>query len=220
MRINIPSPILKNVLVAIVVIVFFGVVGYREIFKPDGARVAKAVAGYSVLTTGDAKDANYYGARRAQLAVQEYQKGVRETSPGCDCGPEIDKYTEGHHAQWCAMFASWITKEAGSPMVNPTGGWRFTNSRELASYLEKNGTWYSRDQVISQKLEPKPGDFLIYWRGDINNGLGHVDIMITPSDANGRADIIGGNVHDKVELRNIPFRDNYGFLGFGRPEKS
>jgi hypothetical protein len=160
----------------------------------------------------------YYGARRAAIALGEYKKGVKEDTRGCNCGIEVNKYTNGKNEQWCTMFVSWVTKQAGLPLTtdnNPS--WSIVKSRDLAAYLENNGIWYSSDYVIENNLKPQLGDFVIYWRGDFENNLGHVDIVVKEEDGLGRLGLVGGNVRDRVSYRELNYKDDYGFLGFGRP---
>lgn len=161
-----------------------------------------------------------YGAKRALIALDEYNKNITEDVTGCNCGSEIDKYTEGSPAQWCAMFVSWVSREAGSPLVDPTSGsWKITNSRIFTDYIKQNGTFYSKEQVFKENIQPKPGDFIIFYRGKVADNLGHIDIVIEAKE-NGKADLIGGNIRDRVMYRkDFPYRDYYGFLGIGRPEK-
>jgi hypothetical protein len=193
---------------------------FGEFTHSEDRRVSRFVsANASNLAIADTPSQDI-GAKRAQIAMEQYELKVTESTPGCNCGKVIDKYTDNHPAQWCTMFASWVTKEAGSPVYSTkTNSWRITNSREFANYLQMNGTWHSRQDVIDNKLEPEIGDFIVYWRGDFDDRLGHVDIVVNPGKKAGYADTVGGNLHNTIKLRNFPYRDNYGFLGFGRPEK-
>jgi len=196
----------------VLMLAFFAVVGYKEWFANSPVLAQNIVEANSANT-------NDPGLKRAQVALQEFNKHVVESEPDCECGPEINLYTDNHPAQWCTMFASWVAKQAGSPVwSDKTKSWRISNSREFAEFLQKNGTWYSRDQVVSQHILPKPGDFIVTWRGDLEQRLGHVDIVIAVHDRT--ADVVGGNIGDRVVFRkDLPYMDDYGLLGFGRPEK-
>lgn len=206
---------------------FFGYAAYKDwIF--DSAAVAEEKI-HSALTVHAAtssqpeasKNPEYYGLKRAEIALAEFRKNVVETKHGCNCGPEIEKYTEGNHAQWCTMFASWVTYAAGSPVMNEkTESWRITNSREFAKYLQTKGTWYPRQQVIDEKIEPRIGDFIVFWRGKFEDNLGHVDVVVEKGAVLGTAGLVGGNLKDRVQFReSFPYLQHYGFLGIGRPEK-
>lgn len=214
----------KVIVVATLVslVLFFGYVGYRDLFyDPTTSAEQKLASQVENLNDSVRKPRAYYGAKRAQIALAEYRKGVVETPMGCNCGPEVDKYTEGYHAQWCTMFASWVAKEAGSPLLNEkTNSWRILNSRDFAKNLEQNGTWYSREEIIQKGLQPKVGDFVVFWRGDFEDNLGHVDIVVDTDRSPGTAGLVGGNLSPgQVKYRDFPYLQNYGFLGFGRPEK-
>lgn len=195
-------------------------VGYRDLMHDPTRAVERQLQG-QIAIASDADIAArelYYGQMRAKIALAEYKKGVKESTKGCECGPDVDKYTEGHRAQWCTMFASWVAKEAGTPVSSEmTKSWRITNSREFAEYLQKNGTWHSRDEILQKGLKPQIGDYVIYWRADFDDRLGHVDIVINPDVAPGVAGTIGGNLKDKVAYRDFPYLHDYGFMGFGRP---
>lgn len=159
------------------------------------------------------------GTARARVALAEYELGVVEEPIGCNCGPRIDLYTDNNQIQWCASFASWVTKEAGSPLTNASGSsWRIGNSRAFAEALQAQGQFYSREQIVAEGLEPEVGDFIVFFRGEFEDELGHVDILARAT-GEGRGDLIGGNVKDRLALRaDFPYLDYAGFLGFGRPE--
>jgi hypothetical protein len=195
-----------------------GYIGYADIFKDKVAAAEQVVSSKAKSTKPSSK--GYYGVRRAEIAIKEYRKGVAESTVGCNCGPEVDVYTEGLHSQWCTMFASWVAKEAGSPLYNQKAkSWKTLNSQDFAANLKENGTWYSREEILKNGLEPEIGDYLIYWRGGQDESLGHVDIVVEPSEKTGHTGTIGGNLNARIKYRKLAFKDNYGLLGFGRPEK-
>lgn len=202
-----------------VLVVFFGAIGYRQVFMGTPATASAAIE-RQMATYSDQRQPELIGLKRAQLALQEYQKNVSEETKGCNCGPEIDKYTESSPGQWCAMFASWITKEAGSPLSDPASqSWKITNSHVFTDYLKQNGTFFSREEVAKNNIQPRAGDFVIYYRGKIEDNLGHIDIVINTT-GDGKADLIGGNIRDQIAYRkDFPYANYYGFLGIGRPEK-
>jgi len=218
---------LLHIIVVGLLIGFFGYVGYRDMVYDKSTVIehklvaAKTVTTETTATQNPAETAKQLGYQRAAIAVQEYQKNVYEAPRGCNCGPEVDKYTEGLHAQWCTMFVSWVTKEAGAPLKDDkTGSWKLTNSRQLATYLEKHGTWYSAAEAQQKNLQPRVGDMVIFWRGDFEDNLGHATIVVNIDKADGTADLVGGNQKDHVALsQDFPWLHNYGLLGFGRPEK-
>lgn len=203
----------------LILAVFFGAIAYQQFFVGTPA-AANAALEEKIAAHTDPKQPELLGLKRAQLALQEYEKNVSEETKGCNCGPEIDKYTEGSPGQWCAMFASWITREAGSPLVDPTSeSWKIANSRVFTEYLKQKGTFYTREDVAKNNIQPRVGDFVMYYRGKIEDNLGHIDVVINTT-GDGRADLIGGNIRDQIAYRkDFPYADYYGFLGIGRPEK-
>ena len=172
------------------------------------------------IAENKAKNISQPGLERARIALLEYSKNIKEKTPNCNCGEDIDKYTEGLRIQWCASFASWVSKEAGTPLGNAKN-WRIGKAQDIARYLEKNGTWVSAQEAKDKNLQPQVGDFVIFWRGHFEDNLGHADIVIaTNPSAPGQATLLGGNIQNKVSMReNFYYSEHYGFLGFGRPEK-
>ncbi len=215
-------------LLVLAVLSIFGYMGYKDLFFDKAASAESHIVAQgksiqesiSKLPADAKKPQAYYGQKRAEIALAEYHKNVIETKHGCNCGPEIDKYTQSTHAQWCTMFASWVTNEAGSPMYDEkTKSWRIANSRDFMYNLQKNGTWHSREEIKAKGLKPKLGDYMVFWRGNFDDNLGHVDVVIDLDQGNGHAGLLGGNLKDKVDYRDFPYLEFYGFLGYGHPEK-
>lgn len=214
------------IVAAVFMVIFFGYLMHKDILY-DGSEAVEKKITTKIASQDEKKDTllpkapEDYGIKRAQIAIEEYRKNVIEKPRGCNCGPEIDKYTNGTPAQWCTMFASWVGKEAGSGVKDfKTESWKIVNSRDFADYLEQNGTWYDRETIIQNKIEPQIGDYVVFWRGDFEDNLGHVDVVVDLGNVPGSASLVGGNIRDQIAFReNFPFLQNYGFLGFGRPEK-
>lgn len=210
-----------HAIVVLLLIGFYGLMGYSSAHSNDTHQLELALAKQSTLQEAAPQLPKDYGVMRAQIALAEYKKGVHEATKGCNCGPDVDKYTLGLRQQWCAMFTSWVLKEAGSPLSNKTNddSWRIKQARDIATWLDKNGTWYSKEDVIAQNLSPQIGDVMVFWRGDFEGELGHADIVVgIDSSKPGYASLVGGNLNDQVTLRqSYFFKDHYGFLGFGRP---
>lgn len=205
--------------VGLVLTLFFGLLGYNYFFAGN-VQTAGATIREKIVAHQDEVSSEVYGLKRAQLALEEFGKNVSEEKKGCNCGPEIDKYTESSPGQWCAMFASWITREAGSPLVDlKSGSWKIANSHVFTDYLKQSGTFYDRETVLEEKIQPRVGDFIVYYRGKMEDNLGHIDIVINTTQ-DGHADLIGGNIRDQIAYRkDFPYAEYYGFMGIGRPEK-
>jgi hypothetical protein len=188
-------------------------------YKPASAESYKTVIAEEIVA-GNKKNIAQHGLERARIALEEYDKKIKEKTANCNCGEDIDKYTEGLRIQWCASFASWVSKQAGSPLMS-TSGWRIGKAQDIARYLEKNGTWVSAQDAKDKNIQPQVGDIVIFWRGHFEDNLGHADIVISTNPSKpGQATLIGGNIQNKVSMReNFYYSEHYGFLGFGRPEK-
>lgn len=206
-----------------ILLLFFGYLMYQEVIADDTVS-AKATVQQEIAALPAAehnqKPPEYFGLKRAEIALQEYALGGVESQRGCNCGPQIDKYTEGNPGQWCTSFASWVANQAGSPLIDErTKSWRFSNSRLFTEHLKTHGTFYTREQIIQQNIQPKVGDFVVFWRGNVEDNLGHIDVVVSVNP-DGSANLIGGNIRDRIVYReHLPYLNYYGFLGFGRPEK-
>lgn len=207
-----------NSVLLVLLAVFYATIAYQNL-KPSGLLRYEHIAAHA-LTNDPTDQPINYGARRALVAIGEQKAGVRETNKGCNCGQRVDQYTAGLHQQWCAMFVSWVFKEAGTPLKGPDKAvpWRITNARQIAAYLKKNGVWYPKEQVTREHLKPRVGDVMVFWRGNFEGNLGHADIVVgVDPNKPGHASLIGGNLYDKVLYRESSyFEEYYGFLGFGR----
>lgn len=197
---------------------FYGFIVLNE-FKPVSVRAYQEQV-QTQIAESKTETTPKPGLLRAQVALNEFQKNVKEKTPNCNCGTDVEKYTEGLRIQWCASFASWVSKEAGSPL-GASEKWRIGKAQDIARYLEKNGTWVSAEDAKAKNIQPQVGDIVIFWRGHFEDNLGHADIVIaTDPGKPGQATLIGGNIENKVSLReNMYYSEHYGFLGFGRPEK-
>ncbi len=212
--------------VALVLLGFFGTIVYQKFFTDDTAHAKSALqadraAFASAAPNGNGASRSENGIKRAEVALNEYKKNVVEAPRGCNCGPEVDKYTEGNPGQWCTMFASWVANQAGTALIDPrNGSWRFSNSRLFTDYLKQFGTFYTRDEMLQKGVRPEVGDFVVFWRGNLEDNLGHIDVVVDAGGDPGSAGLVGGNIRDRVVYReNFPYLNYYGFLGFGRPEK-
>jgi hypothetical protein len=201
------------------------VISYQYASDNNTVRARSLVDSYSRTVknspSANAVQAVDYGARRVQIALSEYAKGVSETTKGCNCGQDIDKYTENSPAQWCTMFASWVTSQAGSPLTDRVSqSWRIANSRLFEVALQEQGTYHLKSEILNKNLQPNVGDFIIFSRGGDDSGLGHVSIVVTVDKSVNKVDMVSGNFRDKIAYqRDYPYLQNDGFLGFGRPEK-
>lgn len=197
-------------------VVFFGYVGYRALLHEGSSAAEQAVQ--EQIDTDVTAAASQYGLQRAALAIKEYRKGIKEETKGCNCGPDIDKYTQGTQTRWAPSFASWVANETGTPLYSEvTKSWRIESSRNFLDYLKENGTWYPRDQILGDRLKPEVGDYIVYQRGSFEDKMGHVDIVVR-IDGNNSASLVGGNIKDRLVYReNFPYLQHHGFLGFGRP---
>lgn len=211
---------IKYSLSVLLLIMFYSFILYKSINKNNTSSIKASLYAES-NNAKQSIDQSSRGLMRAQIAVKEYEKGVKEDTKGCNCGNQVDIYTQGVNKQWCAMFVSWIFNEAETPLSRSKENWRISKARNIASYLESNGNWHSKEEIISKDLNPKVGDVMVFYRGNFEGNLGHADIVVEVNESKpGYASLIGGNLDDKVTLRkDFYYKDHFGLLGFGNIDK-
>ncbi len=123
------------------------------------------------------------------VAIAESQTGQTEQPPGSNESPAIAMYraaTAGAMpgAPWCAYFASWAAREAGSPLGSNGEG--LGSVPEIWSWAQSTG----RAIPNQPGVVPAPGDLIVF-------GDEHVGIVkdVLP---NGDIQTIEGNYENKV----------------------
>jgi len=118
--------------------------------------------------------------------------GVRET-PGPDSTPRILEYDTATKLKatddavpWCAAFVCWVLEQSG---------WRSTKSARARDYEQ----W-------GLATQPRYGCVVVFWRGSLLSGNGHVgfyvdaDAGVSITDQPGRIIVLGGNQGDAVSV--------------------
>lgn len=144
------------------------------------------------------------GSPGAQLlAAAETQIGQAEQPPGSNESPAIAEYraaTAGAApgAPWCAYFASWAARQAGSPL-GPQGEGLGSVSA-IWSWAQGAG----RAVPNGPGVTPKPGDLIVF-------GGEHVGIVrgVLP---NGNIQTVEGNYENKVSLNERPPGEATGYV--------
>jgi len=123
------------------------------------------------------------------VAIAESQLGQAEQPPGSNEGPAIATYrtaTAGAMpgAPWCAYFASWVARQAGTPLG--ASGEGLGGVSEIWSWAQSAGRAISNGPGV----EPQPGDLIVF-------GGEHVGIVkeVMP---NGDIRTVEGNYENKV----------------------
>jgi hypothetical protein len=110
--------------------------------------------------------------------IRAYRQAVtRPEFGGPNRGPE----------EWCADFASWVWKAAGTPFG--AGGQGDANTRNIVAIGKETGNW--------KPDNPQPGDMVLFdWGQGRGAGMDAVvvdHVAIVESTADGFVTIIGGN---------------------------
>jgi hypothetical protein len=142
----------------------------------------------SVAATG--LDGSQSGSgNQAIVQVAESQVGQIEQPVGSNNGPAITMYrTAVAGAEpgepWCAQFASWVAKQAGTPLGDEGQG--FSAVSQLWSWAQQTG----RAIPNGPGVVPEPGDLIVF--GDEHVGI------VTGVQPNGDIDTVEGNYDNQV----------------------
>lgn len=113
-------------------------------------------------------------------------------------------YGYNYHVEWCAVFVSWVAKEAG---IGETIIPKFSAVSVGVKFYKSRGLWRDRN------YSPRPGDIIFFdWN---NNGtIDHVGIV--KNVENGRVYTIEGNSHDVCKEKSYLLTSSY-IYGYGTP---
>ncbi|MBC7461593.1 MAG: CHAP domain-containing protein [Thermoleophilia bacterium] len=131
------------------------------------------------------------------LRIAASQLGVHEDADRPDRGAKIDAYrgsatsTDGAWRQpWCAAFVSWVSNQAGAPLVDSDGDlW----SANIGDWAKQAGRFSGPDAT------PHAGDLVLYRRDwGAARWANHIGIVETVGP-DGALQTIEGNVGDAVK---------------------
>jgi hypothetical protein len=136
------------------------------------------------------------------VAVAESQLGQSEQPPGSNESPAIAEYRSATAGAmpgepWCAYFASWAARQAGTPIGAQGQG--LGSVSEIWSWAQGAG----RAVPNGPGLVPKPGDLIVF-------GGEHVGI-VRGVTASGQIETIEGNYQNQVSanVRNASEASGY-----------
>ena len=121
-------------------------------------------------------------------------------------------YSQGEKQDWCANFVSWVSRQAGAPLVNPhSGGWRIPGVRSLETAYRNSGKF----RAANSGYQPRPGDTIMY---DTTSRHGeHVNFVLKYDD--GKVTTIGGNegssISNSIRVQQFDLRNDGPIRGFG-----
>ncbi|HPQ68830.1 MAG TPA: CHAP domain-containing protein [bacterium] len=131
------------------------------------------------------KGGSKQGKAALMVALAEMQAGAREIG-GNNKGRWVKKYLNGIVPEgnpWCAGFVSWCFSQIpqGIPFQYNVGARNILNQ-----FKKKKWAFSAKDDV-----QPAPGDIIVWYRGSMQSGLGHIGIV--HSYQNGVVNTIEGN---------------------------
>jgi hypothetical protein len=132
-----------------------------------------------------------------RIARAELDKNIREVPMGSNNSAAIARYRSAlvprpHSGPWCAYFASWVTRRAGTPLGSHGNG--IASAAGIRAWALRTGRW---------RHLPRPGDVAVY--------VGHVGIVASVSGS--RMTTIEGNWSNRVTQLS---RRRYEAIGFAR----
>jgi hypothetical protein len=143
------------------------------------------------------------GAGSRLLAAAESQIGQSEQPPGSNESPAIAQYRSATAgalpgAPWCAYFASWAARAAGTPLG--AGGQGIGSVSEIWSWAQGAG----RAVPNGPGVTPRPGDLIVF-------GGEHVGVVrgVLPD---GSIQTVEGNYENKVALNVRPAGEASGYV--------
>jgi hypothetical protein len=123
------------------------------------------------------------------VQAAEAEVGQAEQPPGSNDSPRIAEYRSAVAGAgvgpWCAQFASWCAKQAGTPLGEAGQG--FQSVEAVAAWAQRTGRWQPAGAT------PQPGD-LIVWGGH------HIG-LVESVDPDGSIHTIEGNSSNAVSKR-------------------
>ena len=123
--------------------------------------------------------------------------GVTEKPLSSNRGEYIDDWNQFLNmlaVPWCATEKSWFNAQGfAEPSIK---------SARAKDFAVKKKTWTAK-QVMLGNYTPKPGDYLVKAR----RGGHHVDTFVEWDTEKQSGIIVGGNVSDRVLLRQVSLKD-------------
>jgi hypothetical protein len=143
----------------------------------------QAAAGATGVPAGAKRGAGMVNLARAEV-------GQREAPMGSNDSPRIAEYRSavpgGPVGPWCAYFASWVSKQNGTPLGERGQG--FARVDDVYAWAQRTG----RAVPNGPGVVPKPGDLIIW-----DEHMGIVESVLP----GGRVRTIEGNSSDQVSQR-------------------
>lgn len=205
---------------------------YNTTLITKGAPPGPARAPAPVVATPDHMSPSDLGLRALNWCRQEVASGVREEPMGSNAGPRIAQYFAPARRRatgqllgidkgdWCAVAQSAALAAVAEPNESVPHAYRAA-VWELEDDAKESKAWVPAADIRSGKYSLRPGDLVLWTRGQAGSRLGHVSRVETPPDQNGELVTIGGNENNAWtrRTRNISeaeFRGAIKYRDFAR----
>jgi hypothetical protein len=144
------------------------------------------------------------GLRALNWCRRELADGVREEPPGSNAGPRIAEYFQParrratgqllgiNQGDWCAVAQSAALAAVGAENEPVPHGYRAA-VWELEDDARQSKAWVPASEIRSGKYRLRPGDLVLWTRGQPGSRLGHVSRVETTTDPKGDMVTIGAN---------------------------
>lgn len=144
------------------------------------------------------------GLRALRWCQQEIAAGVKEEPSGSNAGQRIAEYFKParrratgqllgiERGDWCAVAQSAALAAAARPNEPGPHGYRAA-VWELEEDAHESKAWVPASDIRAGKYTIRPGDLVLWTRGQAGSRLGHVSRVETPPDSTGSMTTLGGN---------------------------
>lgn len=191
----------------------------KKIADAEKKRQEEEVKRYKLKRTSgggiNATNMSGLGAKVVESAKREYNGPDNHKRPNKYTCSEAN-YCSGAYKtsmQWCAMFVSWVLKDAGAyprPIEYKGAG-----VAGFGEYFKRKGQ-YELSQGHGGNYIPTGGDIILFSNAHKQDAYSHIGIVEGVAD--GSVWIIDGNASDLIKHRPIRLNDKY-IIGYGAWQK-
>lgn len=191
----------------------------KKIAEAEKKRQEEEVKRYKLKRTSgggiNATNMTGLGAKVVETAKREYSGPDNHKRPNKYTCSEAGYCSGGYKSSmhWCAMFVSWVLKEAGAYPTQVE--YKGAGVRGFGDYFKRKGQ-YELSQGHGGNYIPTGGDIILFSNSNRQGDYSHIGIVEGVADGN--VWIIDGNANDLIKHRPIRLNDKY-IIGYGAWQK-